>query len=1214
MNRALLVAAATSTLLLAAPAAADDNPYDLETRELSRQVSRAGRAAAGMIPLLELWRSSARATPSVVRDELARLAADRRLPPARRAYVGALLARARLRAGEAQGARQDIAALGYVTTFRIAGPFDNEGKAGFDRELGPEARPAAPPDLEAQWPGRERAVGWRPYRDVSSFGYVDLDSHLRPNANACAIAETVVRSERAQPLTLFLGAGGAVRAWWNGEQVLHDDAYRRADPDRHVAVIGAHEGNNRLMVKVCVTDTTWGFYARIGDRDGAPAQGVSVSIDDTPEVTAGHAVGVRLPRAPAAPLAELEAAATGDRAHADALEALARFLVYTGADDPAEHRARQLSRRAADVEPTVERLALAAQLAEQRGEAMGLAARALELAPDHPLSLLLQARVRRTGPAPEEALPLLGRVPGEGVEALEAALLRAEVLVGLELPQAALRALRVATGDVMDAPFFQARLAEAEDAAGHADRHIELRRRAVTSRHDDMESRRSLIADAVRRRQHAAAVEHVEVLRALAPGSAGNLRYVSGIYEAIGRTDDALAVLTEARELAPEDAGLLVAQGQLFLRLDQADAAAEALRLALEYRPQDAATRELLEQMTPQERQDEAYAATSEQLLARASDETGYPYSVLQQLTVNTVFENGLGSSFHQVAVQVHDAEGARRFRTYPIQFDPGAQRVDVRLARVYRDGRTLESLQSFEQQLGEPWYRIYYDTRALVVVFPDLEPGDIVELRYRLDDVAHRNLFADYYGDLHFLQGDAPVRSLDYVLITPASREFFFNEPGLDGLTHEQRRAEGRRIDRFHAEDVPPIRSEDGMPGMTEIAPYLHVSTYRTWQDVGTWYWGLIQDQLYADESLRRTVRELVDGARDTREKVERIQNWVVRNTRYVGLEFGIHGYKPYRVPQIVARGFGDCKDKASLLFTMMREAGIDAHVVLVRTRRNGSITDLPASLAVFDHAIAYVPDLDLYIDGTAEHSGVTELPNMDQGVTVLHVWQGGAELRRSPVLPANRNRRTRTMDIALAEDGSADVSVEEEVVGAQAPGYRSTYQAEGTRGDRFERSLRTLFPGLTLVSQEFSDLSDLGAPIRIEYRARVPQMAQRDGDALRIAPAVMDDLVRSMARTPTRRYPLDLGGTSSYVEQRTVRLPRGYRVSDVPDGGAAESRFGRVRLTVETTDGRVQTRTELEVRRDRVAPEDYEDFRRWVQQADRLLRQRIGATRGGQ
>ena len=71
-----------------------------------------------------------------------------------------------------------------------------------------------------------------------------------------------------------------------------------------------------------------------------------------------------------------------------------------------------------------------------------------------------------------------------------------------------------------------------------------------------------------------------------------------------------------------------------------------------------------------------------------------------------------------------------------------------------------LESVRTVEQQLGEPWYRVYYDTRALVVVFSDLEPGDVVELRYRIDDVAHRNLFADYYGDLHMWQAASADRA----------------------------------------------------------------------------------------------------------------------------------------------------------------------------------------------------------------------------------------------------------------------------------------------------------------------------------------------------------------------------------------------------------------------------------------------------------------------
>jgi hypothetical protein len=332
------------------------------------------------------------------------------------------------------------------------------------------------------------------------------------------------------------------------------------------------------------------------------------------------------------------------------------------------------------------------------------------------------------------------------------------------------------------------------------------------------------------------------------------------------------------------------------------------------------------------------------------------------------------------------------------------------------------------------------------------------------------------------------------------------------------------------------------------------------------------------------------------------------VVNTRYVGLEFGIHGYMPYRVPLIVQRGFGDCKDKASLMYTMLREAGIDARIVLVRTRRNGAIGEQPASLAVFDHAITYVPEFDLYLDGTAEHSGTSELPVEDQGVSVLVVGPKSAELRRTPVLDADKNKRTRNLRVALAADGSAQVEADESVSGAEAAGYRDYYQAPGTRAERFERTLGGLYPGLKLEDQRFAPLSDLEEPVRYSYRIQVPQLARWDGDELRLEPSVLQDLVQDMARLPKRRHTLDLHGTRTYIEERSVRLPPGMLASDLPAGGEASSPFGRLKLDFTQSAGTVTARTELALTRDRVAPMEYPAFRRWVEAADQLLKQRIG------
>lgn len=1207
------------SLLAPAPGRADGtapararNPADRKNAELAAEAARNGGTARGVLPLLELWSRWDQTDPVNNAALLDSLARDRRLSPARKVLVDTLRVQARTRTGKASASGVEQDALGYLTRWRVIGPFDNEGKAGFDRATPPEDARTAPPDLAATYPGRERPVRWREFpTDIVRDGYVSFGAVMRPAENACAIAETFVESERAQPLSLWIGAGGAHKAYWNGEEVTRDAGYRRPSPDRSVTMVAARAGRNRLLVKVCVTESNWGFQLRLGGANGGPVRGLHHEPTPAGGFELGPAVTLRMPPPPLAPLAALEQAAAGDDAPAEALADLARYLSYTGSDDPAERRAKQLAARAAERAPTVKHLLLAAQLAEERAEVMRFIDRAVALAPADPEVALMAGRVKMGGPQPESALPAFAAI-APGTESWTAAkLLEAQILRDLGLVVTArTRAEQVAatvgeTGSILRA------LAELRQAAGDPDAALAARKRLLAFRYDDIDSRRVLITDALQRGDHAGVMDHIDALLALVPGSERSLLYLAELYDALGRDDLVLATHRRAMALVPESAPVHVAYGQALLQADLPDLAAEAFAQALALRPQDAATRDLLEQLQPKPRHDEAYATPSARILERRRDADGYPATVLHDLTVNTVFENGLGSSFRQRVIQVHDAEGARNHRTFGIVYDPDTQRVELRLARVHRrDGRTLESVRSFEEPMGEPWYRMYYDTRQMIVVFPDLEPGDIIETRWRVDDVAHRNLFADYYGDLHAWQDYLPVVRSEYVLTAPASRKLHTHAPKLPGLRHTREVRDGRGTDRWVAENIPALVVESDMPGITETSPYLHVSSYGSWQDVGRWYWGLIKDQLYADAALRQVVADLVRGAPSTRAKVERIHDWVLGHTRYVALEFGIHGFLPYRVPLVVQRGFGDCKDKASLLYTMLREAGVDARIVLVRTRRNGAIASEPASLAVFDHAIAYVPEFDLYLDGTAEHSGTNELPTQDQGVMVLVVGPEGAELRTTPVQDASRSRRLRELEVDLVADGSAMVNGREEILGSDAAGYREHYEAPGTRAERLERALGETYPGVELRSQEFERLDDLESPVRYRYRARVPRLADRDGDLLRVAPAALEELLRAMAATPSRTHPLDLEGNSTYVERRTVRLPPGMEAT-LPAGGDVASEFGHLVLRFERGPGRVSAFTEFVLARDRVAPADYAAFRRWVERMDEVLKQRIAIRR---
>src|SRR5690606_37030775 len=149
-----------------------------------------------------------------------------------------------------------------------------------------------------------------------------------------------------------------------------------------------------------------------------------------------------------------------------------------------------------------------------------------------------------------------------------------------------------------------------------------------------------------------------------------------------------------------------------------------------------------------------------------------------------------------------------------------------------------------------------------------------------------------------------------------------------------------------------------------------------------------------------------------------------------------------------IYNRRFGDCKGKASLLKVMLGLIGVESHLVLVRTRDLGTIGDAPASLSVFNHAIVYVPKYDLYMDGTAEHSGAFELPAGDQGASVLIVEDGkGASFRTIPFDPPSANETRYSQVVSLGADGNAKVEHEMTLSGVGAASWRGTLEAEGQR-----------------------------------------------------------------------------------------------------------------------------------------------------------------------
>jgi tetratricopeptide (TPR) repeat protein len=1167
---------------------------------------------------------------------LARIADDRGADPEVRALARFRLAAVERSRGNLQRSAAQRRRLGFVEGFLVAGPFDDEGRRGFDAVYPPERGI----DLAAEMPGKVRPVSWRPLpAEAVSEGFVHLGATLSPSREVVAYALAVVEAPRDERVQLWLGASGAAKVFVNGALAVADRAYHPARLDQRGAAVSLRKGTNRILVKLCHAEGRMGFYLRLADEHG---EGRTFAAGD-PAAAPQAAAGAPQPIGGAVAVLERRAAAArGKKEEAEARLALARALDERRSYDVREARPAVEARRAAELAPrSVETRLAAARLEEDRVRRRLQVDAALAAAPGDPVALLALAEDELDQERPHAAVRILERAvrAAPGWPAPRVALAEALARIGADVRGAreageAARTFPTVPDAVRAAARAARRLGRDEEAAARL-------RTLLALRLDDREARGGLAQLLVDRGDvSGAATLLAEGLR-LDPSDQEGRLGLAELLAANGRMEEAEAQFEVAIRLAPEDAEPRARRGRARLAAGRAAAAKADLARALELRPQSPELKELVRSLEPaRERFERPYLLDARALAAAAPAPAPDDDAViLGDLEVTRVQPSGLSATFEQVVVKIVSPRGADAFRRRSIGWDPNRQEVRIERARVHRpDGSVVDAHDESEQSGSEPWYRLYYDTRAKTLSFPALAAGDVLEVAWRVEDVAKENLLSDYWGDVAAVDEGPRKLLFDRVVLVPEGRALYASVPA--GVSRTERKLEGGLVEhRFVAKDLPRIQTEPAMPGWSEVGRSVHVSTYASWDDVARFYWGLVREQLHPTDELRAEAVRIglealaargpaprpqngveprpaalapPSGGWDAATKrllVEAVYDFVVTQTRYVGLEFGIHGFKPYRVDEVLRRRFGDCKDKASLMHALLEALGIDSRLVLLRMRRLGAIPAEPASLAVFNHAILWVPDLDLFLDGTASWTGSRELPGEDRGAVALVVNPGApARFLTVPEAAPEENRTESRFDVALAPDGRATVRGASRIAGAQAPEYRRAYVSAHDRRAQLEKAFSRTFPGLRVEAVTLSDLSRLEEDVRMEFTLDVPRYAQPDAGGLRFTPfGGGAGYLETYASLSERRHPLVLGQPMVNRFEYRYALPQGFSVAELPEdaGGEVPEAAFAVRHRVEG--GTLVVSGQVTLRTSRVAPDRYPAFRGLMAAVDRAFARRL-------
>ncbi len=1096
------------------------------------------------------------------------------------------LAQVAIQAGRFDEAKQLYAAMGMIDTWMVIGPFSNERNAGYDTAYGPETEI----DYSTEYQGRDRPVRWQPLRHYTFDRQIDLSAIHYPRNQVLAYLVTYIQSPDTRNVTLRIGVSKSVKVWFNDRLCYQSELDRRFTVDQQTIPLTLAAGYNKLLIKVGVESGGWRLAARLTEPNGRPLTGVTFTEEkqvtpdqrDAAPASFGYAMSV---------MDHYKQVSQRDPSNEDALYYLGLAQqtnrLPTLAGETFE-RLMRINDRCGDHH----RLLARAYLRDDKAEkALRQIKRGLDVSPDNLQLRLMLARFYHGSQLLEKERSVLTDIGKRNPDwrALQLEWVQNFNAEGWE--ELAFRKLeKLHTQEPTD---LSTMIAYARMCAGrgYVDQFNQLVARVLEIDHTDGMALRSELERAIGDQRYDDAFKIYDRMHLLTP-----LVYAIGLDRAklltsLKRYDEAIEQCNIALDICPTDFAIHRQLGVIYQRMHNDEAALKSFKTALTYRPDHRQLRQYVEYLEPEENAAfEHYALSREAvdgLLHRPLTAAEYPKSdsivVLDEM-VTQMFDDGSNTyRIHQV-IKVIDEAG--RDQWSQVGLPNGTNRV-TRAVVVQPDGSEVEAANITNQ----------------AVYFAQLQPGSIIDYVVIGYAPANNWISHEYNETFVFQTGDPMVRSR-FVLLCPAGKEVNTWHRG-EGVTHTTEVFQAQDVRIWEARNIPRIESEPNSPPVIDLCAQVRVSTIHDWNTIAHWEHSLIKEQFQPDHDLTATTHELTDGLATIREKIKALADFVSQNIQYKIVRGGIFGYKPNKAANVLHNEWGDCKDKATLLITMLKQIGIDAQYATLRTRDAGRlIGEIPSNQC--NHAIVLVPKTrgltqDLWIDGTALDQGISALPWTDQGVTAM-VWddEGRLKLTQTPLEPAEATVSRFQFDVDISPDGTGKVHGRWTTTGQIAAGLRGGLRQSGQRSQRLTQMLNSFAPGSTLTDYTVSDLEDRDLPIVVDMTFEASNYAvTRDSELLLRARRPFQATARFAPRS-IRRYDVWLPFRRVQNFSETYHLPKGYVVVSTPEAVDFKTPWMEYHTTVSQTGDVVTVARTLIVNAIEVPQDRYDELRAFCIRVD--------------
>jgi hypothetical protein len=558
-------------------------------------------------------------------------------------------------------------------------------------------------------------------------------------------------------------------------------------------------------------------------------------------------------------------------------------------------------------------------------------------------------------------------------------------------------------------------------------------------------------------------------------------------------------------------------------------------------------------------------------------------------------------------------ARGIRQRDRSAITYYPDQQRLEVLEAWVDQpdgtrlpvgpESRFTRPSASSEEAPG------FTNSQTTTIVYPQLRPGSRTHIMFRRVQFTPPLLGFNAWSEAE-LEDPTVVDRLEIDL--PAGLALHW--AGRGAVAVNTTIAGGRQRIVAVMAPTPGQEPERSAVDTSDFQPIFLATTLPDLESVGAIYYRQSQDRAAVTPAIAALAAQIA-GDRTGLDAARAIYDWVSINIRYIAVWLNPNdGLVPHAAADVLANGYGDCKDHVVLMQALLAARGVVGQAALVQW--GNRYADLPLGHPFeFNHVLVYLPDYDLYLNPTDPYAPFASLDHTLSGKRVVIATAAGRLSRTPAATPAGFHYALASR-VAIDAGGTIDGTAIWTLSANVDASIRGTLANASSPRDLMERLLLSTPEG-GFGRFESSDPRDLAIPLAVSARWTSPHgVTLRDAETAIAVPGGPDlepawRLRRYLSADGNRRTPMLVGATDlSWAT--TITLPPGIAAARLPSDVALRTAAGHYTARYQRDGDAVRVSRDLVIDRDVFQPGEYPELERLLYAALDDARSTLTLARG--